>query len=261
MQPHERHDIIIQMLSAQDAVTIPELMNTFGVSIETVRRDLNTLEQQKRIRKVYGGAILYDRVGITSEVSQRMTENITEKMAIGQKCAELVNDGDTLYLGPGTTVLHAVKYLREKKNLTIITNSLHAATELLQSDATIFFIGGRLSKSSAHTEQTTDRYWDQFCPPKAIVGASGISNNFGVTDFGIGESQIMNDLLSRAANIIVLADNSKFGVVHAYVSCPLSRVSRIITGSAHKAEILRDFSDYSQRFLFVDTPSQTERAV
>lgn len=255
LQPNERYDIIIQMLSAQDMVTVAELMETFNISIETVRRDLNYLESQKRIKKVYGGAILHDRIGSTSGVSQRMTENITEKMAIGQKCAELVHDGDTLFLGGGTTVLHAVNYLKDKKGLTVVTYSLPVATELLSTDAAIYFIGGRIGNEDAHTVQTTDRYWDSFCPPKAIIGASGVSAKFGITDFGIGESQIMQDLLSRSANIIVLADNSKFGVMHAYSSCPLPNVSRIITGSQKKEEILQEFSGYSQRFIFVDVPS------
>lgn len=255
MQPNERYDIIIQMLSAQDMVTVAELMDTFNVSIETVRRDLNYLESQKRIKKVYGGAILNDRVGGISGVSQRMTENIAEKMAIGQKCAELVNDGDTLFLGGGTTVLHAIKYLKEKKKLTVVTYSLPVAAELLSSDASIYFIGGRIGNSDAHTVQTTDRYWDRFCPPKAIVGASGISSKYGITDFGIGESQLLPELLSRSANIIVLADNSKFGVMHPYVSCPLSSISRIITGSKKRDAILQEFSNYSQRFIFVDIPS------
>ena len=252
MQPNERYDIILQMLSTQEMVTIPELMQTFNVSIETVRRDLNYLEKQKRIKKVYGGAILHDRVGSVTGISQRMGENITEKMAIGKRCAELVNDGDTVFLGPGTTVLQAAKYLKEKKNLTVVTYSLPAATELLSSDATIYFIGGRIDKWDAHTEQTTDHYWDCFCPPKAIVGASGISVKYGITDFEMGDSHLMRNFLSRAANIILLADNSKFGVMHSYISCPISGVSRIITGSRQKEDILQDFSDYAQRFIFVE---------
>lgn len=254
MQPNERYDIILQMLAAQDMVTVAELMDTFNISIETVRRDLNYLESQNRIKKVYGGAILNDRVGGISVVSQRMTENIAEKMAIGQKCAELVNDGDTLFLGGGTTVLHAVKYLKEKKDLTVVTYSLPVAAELLSSDANIYFIGGRIDNNNAHTAQTTDRYWDNFCPPKSIVGASGISSKFGITDFGVGEAPILQDLLSRSANIIVLADNSKFGVMHPYVSCPIASISHIITGSKKKNVILQEFSGYSQRFLFVDVP-------
>lgn len=256
MQPNERYDIILQMLSKQEMVTIPELMQTFGVSIETVRRDLNYLEANKHIKKVYGGAILYNRMGSSSSVSQRMTENMAEKMAIGRKCAEFVNDGDTLFLGGGTTVLQAVKYLKDKKNLTVVTYSLPVAMELLSSDVTVFFIGGRISQRDAHTVQITDRYWDNFCPPKSIVSASGISAKFGITDFGIGESQILQELLSRSANIIILADNSKFGVMHPYISCPLSSVSRIITGGRQKEEILREFSDYAQRFVFAeDYPS------
>ena len=258
MQPHERYDAILQILSSQDMVTITELMHTFDVSVETVRRDLNHLEKQKRIKKVYGGAILYDRIGNITAISERMTTNITEKIAIGRRCAELVNDGDTVFLGPGTTVLQAAKYLMGKKDLTVVTYSLPVAMELLTSDATIYFIGGRIDKWDAHTEQTTDHYWDSFCPPKAIVGASGVTAKYGITDFEIGDSQLMRGFLSRAANIYILADNSKFGVMHSYISCPLSSVSRIITGSRQKEDLLRDFSDYAQRFIFVDDYAQLD---
>ena len=252
MQPNERYDVIMQMLSSQDMVSIPELMRTFDVSIETARRDLNHLEKEKRIKKVYGGAILFDRIGSASGVSQRMVENMAEKEAIGRKCAELVHDGDTLFLGPGTTVLQVVKNLKDKKNLTVVTYSLYVATELLSTDATIYFIGGRISNKDAHTKPALDRSWDFFCPPKAIVGASGVSSKYGVTDFEPGDSSIMRDMLSRAANIILVADNSKFGQVHSCISCPISDVSRIITGVQQRDDILQDFSSYAQRFLFVD---------
>lgn len=252
MQPNERYDLIMQMLSSQDMVTIPELMRTFDISIETARRDLNYLEKEKLIKKVYGGAILFNRIGSISGVSQRMVENIAEKEAIGRKCAELVHDGDTLFLGPGTTVLQVVKSLKSKKNLTVVTYSLYVATELISTDATVYFIGGRINNKDAHTEQALDRSWDFFCPPIAIIGASGVSSKYGVTDFEPGDSYIMREMLSRAANIILVADNSKFGLVHSCISCPISDVNRIVTGAHQKEDILQDFSNYVQRFLFVD---------
>ena len=113
-------------------------------------------------------------------------------------------------------------------------------------------MGGRISKLDASTPYMPGTGWDHFSAPKAIIGAGGISPDHGVTDYSADESRLLRIMLERAMQIIVLADNSKFGLVHAWVTCPLPRVSRIITGSAQQADILQNFSNYRQRFLFVD---------
>ena len=252
MQPSERYDIILQMLSNQDLVTVSELMKVFNVSIETVRRDLNYLAKEQRIKKVYGGAIPFNRTASVKGGSERMVENSAEKEAIGRKCAELIHDGDTVYLGAGTTVLQVAKHLKDRKDLTVVTNSLYVAAELAETDVELHFMGGRISKRDASTPYMPGTGWDHFSAPKAIIGAGGISPDHGVTDYSADESRLLRIMLERAMQIIVLADNSKFGLVHAWVTCPLPRVSRIITGSAAQEDILQDFSNYRQRFLFVD---------
>lgn len=252
MQPSERYDIILQMLENQDLVTVSELMKVCNVSIETVRRDLNHLAGEQLIKKVYGGAIPFNRTASVKGGSERMVENIAEKEAIGRKCAELIHDGDTVYLGAGTTVLQVAKHLKERKDLTVVTNSLYVAAELAETDVELHFMGGRISKRDASTPYMPGTGWDHFSAPKAIIGAGGISPDHGVTDYSADESRLLRIMLERAMQIIVLADNSKFGLVHAWVTCPLPRVSRIITGSEQQNDILHDFSAYRQRFLFVN---------
>lgn len=253
MQPSERYDIIMQKLSVQEMVTIPELMSTFDVSVETVRRDLNYLEKQQYIKKVYGGAILFNRKGVVQERSLRMEENLSEKEAIGRKCAELVEDGDILFLGPGTTVLQVAKQLHYHKDLTVITTSLHATMELLNTDVRIYLIGGMVDNRDANIARPhPENAWDHVCPNKAIIGAGGISVKYGVTDFSISDSLYLGRIISRASTIILAADNSKFGQVHGCITCPLPDVTRIVTGSRQQEDILRDFSAYKQRFLFVN---------
>lgn len=252
MQPSERYDIILQKLASQDLVTVSELMKDFNVSIETVRRDLNYLAGKHLVKKVYGGAIPFNRTASVKGGSERMVENSAEKEAIGRKCAELIHDGDTVYLGAGTTVLQVAKHLKDRKNLTVVTNSLYVAAELAETDVELHFMGGRISKVDASTPYMPGTGWDHFSAPKAIIGAGGISPDHGVTDYSADESRLLRIMLERAMQIIVLADSSKFGLVHAWVTCPLPRISRIITGSAQQEEILQDFSNYRQRFLFVD---------
>lgn len=253
MQPNDRYDIIMQMLSNQEMVTIPELMQTFDVSIETVRRDLNYLEKKQYIKKVYGGAILFNRKGVVQDRSFRAEENLSEKEAIGRKCAELVEDGDILFMGPGTTVLQVAKHLHRHKNLTVITTSLYTTMDLLGTDTKIYLIGGEVDNRDANIARPhPDDAWDHICPNKAIIGAGGISVKHGITDFSISDSLYLGRIIDRASSVIVAADNSKFGQVHGCITCSLQNVTRIVTGSQQQEDILQDFSAYRHRFLFVD---------
>ena len=104
MQPSERYDIILQMLDNQDLVTVSELMKEFNVSIETVRRDLEYLEQQGILRRVYGGAVLNVAIGSEPEYANRSQFKFREKNAIAATAAELIAPDESIYLGVGTTV-------------------------------------------------------------------------------------------------------------------------------------------------------------
>lgn len=253
MQPSERYDIILQMLSGQEMVTIPELMDKFNVSVETVRRDLSYLEKEHLIKKVYGGAILLNRPVSHTTVDFRLRDHANEKEAIGRAAASLVNDGDSLYLGPGTTVRQVAIHLRNRKNLTVLTDSLYVANELLNTDTEIYFMGGCIYNRGAHlSSMIPPDAWDFFHPNKAIIGVSGISANYGVTDFHPRESTMLRSIIDRAVSVLVVADNSKFGLVGPCATCALSRISRIVTGAYGKEDILKDFDAYRQRFLFAE---------
>lgn len=261
MQANERHDIILQMLTNQEMVTIPELMNAFDVSIQTVRRDLNYLEQERLIKKVYGGAILFNQPVAGRSVQDRFKTSSSEKSAIGRKCAELINDGDSLYLGVGTTVSEVAQNLRNHKRLTILTASIHVVNALIDTDFNLYFIGGAMNLHDAYTSSYMPAdAWDYFCPRKAIIGCSGISANFGVTDHNPNTAQAIKNICDRSMSVIVVADNNKFYRVGPCMLRPISQVSRIVTGFAKKEEILKDFPTYHQRFTFADgyTPDNLE---
>ncbi|MBR5571153.1 MAG: DeoR/GlpR transcriptional regulator [Oscillospiraceae bacterium] len=261
MLPNARYDIILQMLSGQEMVTIQELMNKFDVSIETVRRDLTHLEKERLIKKVYGGAVLFNRpVSQHSNVDHRLRKQVGEKDSIGRTAAELVKDGDSLYLGPGSTVRQVAFHLREHKNLTVLTDSLYVANELLNTDTELYFMGGCIYHRGAHlSAMIPPDAWDFFHPNKAIIGCGGISPNYGITDFHPRESAMLRNIIDRAVNVIVVADNSKFGQVGPCATASLSRANHIITGVHRQEEILKDFPTYKHKFIFADNyiPNET----
>ena len=262
MQANERYDLILQMLANQEMVTITELMNAFDVSIQTIRRDLNYLEQERLIKKVYGGAILFNRPALSGKAREKRNENSDEKSAIGRECAKLINDGDAIYLGVGTTVREVAKCLRNHKKLTVLTASIYVLNELLESDITVYFMGGALHPRDVYISNIIPpNAWDFFCPQKAIIGCNGVSPDYGITDHAPNTAHTIRSIVDRSMSVIAVADNSKFGQVGSSVICPMNRVNRLITGSAKKEEILNDFPNYHHRFIFADGYTPKEAAL
>lgn len=254
MQPEERYEAIMKMFDTQETVTIPQIMQSFDVSIETARRDLRAMEERQMIKKIYGGAIRYNYIGLKHDLYQnRSVSDLSEKEAIGAKCAEYIRDGETVYVGAGTTALEVAKKLKSKKDLTIITMSLHAALALSDTDFSVYFLGGRLINNECHViSEIPEQELRSFCCSKAIIGSLGISAKHGVTDSPIEYCKSLYNILQRCESVYYVGANSKFGVVHPGVTCSLANVSKIFTGSRYKENILREFDAHAHKFVFVD---------
>ena len=143
---NERMRQIMTLLLREKKVSARELTERFGVSAESVRRDLSALEQQGVVRKVYGGAVLVEEhlpEGDAEVFQVRLTEHWREKQAIARAAAALIQDGDTVFLDSGTTVGALVPLLRQRKALTVITRSLRSAAQLGMCDhLTVYCLGG-----------------------------------------------------------------------------------------------------------------------
>ena len=139
----ERQRLILDRLG-KDARSLDELSADLGVSTATVRRDLLFLESKGRVKRVHGGAIRPDMIVGEPLFNEKRLIREREKNAIAENAAKLVNDGESIYLDGGSTVLSMCEYLSSKKNLSIVTNSLMAASELMEAGHKLFIVGGRL---------------------------------------------------------------------------------------------------------------------
>ena len=254
MQPEERYEGIMKILDKQETVTLNQIMETFGVSIETARRDLRIMEERQMIKKIYGGAIRYNFIGNSYSIYKDRSEvDFSEKAAIGAKCAEYILNGETIFLGGGTTVLEVAKQLKTKKNLNIITISIRTAVELIDTDFSIYFLGGKLLNTEWHTiTEIPDSILKSFYCSKGIIGSLGISPKHGVTDSPIEYSNLVYNILQRCESVYYVGANSKFGIVQPGAMCPLNRIDKIFTGSQYRDNILEDFHEHMHKFVFVD---------
>lgn len=244
MLPQERYRRLVEYLQEHEIIKIEQLVQLFQISIETARRDLNHLEKEGVIKKIYGGATLLTKESKEAATSERLSKNQGEKAAIGKKCAEFIQDGDSILIEVGTTTLQVAKALRGKKKLTVITNSIHAVNALMGTDFDIYIIGGRVRHGEGSISGAMAiSELDNFQIGKAIIGAGGITLEHGLSDYNIEEVLVRKKVIEQAKEVFLTADNSKFGQdVLAHI-CPISDVNLVITGKQLKPELIRKFQE------------------
>ena len=251
MLPQERYKKLMDYLNEHGIIKIDKLMEMFGISIETARRDLSYLEKEGLIKKIYGGATIIEQEAKEPANAERLSKNIDEKTAIGQKCADFINDGDSVFLEVGTTVLQVAKALKNKKNLTVITNSIPIVNELMDTDFNIYISGGKIRHGEGSISGTLSMFeMENFHIGKAIIGAGGITLDYGLSDFDIEESLVRRKIIEQSREVILTADSSKFGRnVLAHIA-PISAVDIIITDRKLSRETLAEFEDAEVSIVF-----------
>lgn len=249
----DRRNQIVEMITRQRTVKNSELMERFGISIETVRRDLAYLEERGYLRRVYGGAVANDMLGGEPEYESRSQLQLTEKEAIGAAAAAMVESREAVYMGVGTTVQAMVSGMKELQGVTVFTNALRTAVELSElPGCTVVLTGGQLrGKELTLSGFPADENMANFNVDKAFIGVGGITEE-GVTDFHIGEAQLHRAMVRNAKTAIALCDSSKLGVRAMNHVCPISQIDVLITDSKAPAKLLQQFKKAGVRVIVAD---------
>ncbi|MBX4266892.1 DeoR/GlpR family DNA-binding transcription regulator [Clostridium estertheticum] len=253
MLPSERQKKFLELLSTKDVVTISEFISEFNISIETVRRDLSILEKQSKIEKVYGGARLKLISFGEPTMENRMINKLFQKQSIGKKCSEFINDGDCIFIDSGSTTYQIAKFITDKKNLTIITNSIPVLNELIDTKHDIIVIGGKVRRN----ERSIVSYdyifnFSQLNIQKSFICAGGITIENGISDYNMQEAVIRKTILERSKEIFVAADSSKFGRDVTINIAPISNVNFIITDSNLAKSMASNFNKYKSNIIIAE---------
>ena len=143
----ERQNKIMQLLRENKIVKIADIVEIFDVSYETVRRDIKNLEKNKMIRRVYGGILANEEEEVKSTDEEVISSDMDtyEKSLIGEKAASLVEEGDTILIGMGQTLWEVAKQIKNKRNITVLTNSVYVINELIDSSVNLYILGGHIN--------------------------------------------------------------------------------------------------------------------
>ncbi|MBE1445087.1 DeoR/GlpR family transcriptional regulator of sugar metabolism [Paenibacillus sp. OAS669] len=250
----QRHQAIIQKINKEKSVVVSDLIEMFGVSFETVRRDLEFLEKEGFLKRVHGGAILAD-IDYKKEqpLTFRETKFVEEKKQLVELATRYVEEGQSIALDVSTTNTEFARALKRKfERLTIITNSLPIANELVEMpNYTIILTGGVLrNQERGVVGELAEAFVSQFHADLFFMSVSGISLEEGITDYGIGEIQLKKIMHKNAKRTIALADSSKFEVVSLIKVCAIDEVERIVTDSLIDPEIVEKYANSGISIVF-----------
>lgn len=230
MLPYERQSQVMELFQHKTLVSPEDIMKRFGVSIATARRDLSHLEEKQLVKKVYGGAVLTSNAGEDIPMKERMSLHQERKSAIGRYCAELVRDGDFIFLDYGTTPLYVARHLKKRKNVTVITNSVLVINELIDTDASIIVLGGQLRKEELSLAGiSTVSALDEYQLAWSFLSVGGLSTDYGITDYHPDEIEVKKKAISRSRQTAFLADSSKFDNVSPRYICALDAVDLVVS--------------------------------
>ncbi len=224
----ERQDKILVELQLKPHVRTNELADLFGVTTETIRRDMDELSQLGKLSRSYGGALAsHAHPGLDS----RDCANVRERQEIGRRGAALVRAGETLMIDAGSTTIQLARAIALSATPVVaITNSLQIATALALSPTAkvILCPGDYLPREGAVVGVETIEFLGRFNVSRALVGASAISEH-GVTEAVPGFAAVKRAMIRQARKAHLLINSSKFGITHLTAVANLKDFQSIVS--------------------------------
>ncbi|MCI0555171.1 MAG: DeoR/GlpR family DNA-binding transcription regulator, partial [Anaerolineae bacterium] len=213
----------------------------FSISEATARRDLESLAAQGKAQRVHGGVIAVEQAPPELPILEREGEQPDEKTRIGRVTAGLVSDKETVFLGSGTTVLEVARNLRDRKNLTVITNSLPVLNLLAGiKEITVISLGGMLRESElSFIGHITEQTLAEIRVDKVIMGTRGVSLEHGLTNDYLQETLTDRAILKIGREIIIVADHTKANRVSTVLLAPLNSMHVFVTDSKADKKFLQ----------------------
>ena len=223
----KRQNDLIHLLREHKEMTVKELCALLYSSPATIRRDLRELEERGLLKRSFGGAVLVEDYSNQLPRDLRYSTNIQQKKALCARAAQLVHDGDTLFIDASSTTYFLAPYLKKHKELTVITNNPSLSLLLSEMKIHNHCTGGEmLNDSFALVGRDAERFVSRIHAHKCFFSARGYADF--ISDSSRPERDIKEEMLAHADHAIFLADSSKKGNVYPYPVVDLDSVEKVL---------------------------------
>nr|WP_275955873.1 DeoR/GlpR family DNA-binding transcription regulator [Oceanobacillus polygoni] len=225
---------ILNQLEENEKVWVMDLAQTLGVTPETIRRDLAELEMNERLTRIHGGAVPFIQTHREMTFEKKMSLHIEEKKRIAKRAAELIQHGDTIAVDVGTTTVHLADMLDDVQGLTVVTNSLSAASrfnyaiEEQRITGQVIMLPGITNPYQASVRGTyTVEFLKRFSFNRAFISCGGV-NNSSIYDFDMDESLVSESMIHCSQESILLTDASKLDTKSLFEIGPIRNISKVL---------------------------------
>ena len=227
----ERQKRITELLKENGSVFVKELSAELGVTEETVRRDLEKLEQQGTLLRTHGGAVPLDENIHELSLEKRKAANTTAKAHMASKAAKFILPGDTIFLDASTTTFYIAKELKKMKNITVVTNSLRVMNELADTpDIKVIAVGGMISRNQSLVGSLAENnIKNNYFVNKMFFSSRGVSAASGILESNEQECAIKQSMMKNATVKIYLCDKTKIDRIGFVQLADISDIDCIVT--------------------------------
>lgn len=211
MLPKERQRRIVDIVNENGSCSVAELSEQLDYSKPTIRRDLNTLEQEGLVDRSHGGAVPVDKVGAEQSYGQKEVQHLESKQVIAERAVEAVRDEEIVFFDGGTTTMQVARRMLDERRYVAVTNSPQLADELVETADEVKLTGGTLrGKTRALVGPTAEQFMHRTNFDLVFLGTNGIAADAGLTTPSEDEAEIKSMMVEKSKRVVLVCDASKF---------------------------------------------------
>ena len=226
---YERQQRILHYLEEKKSASIRELAQLLFTSEASVRRDIEVLEQEGYVKKIYGGVLLSRYQNGVVPVNLRDSDHSSDKEEIARRAAELIRDGDTVIMDASSTVRRIIKYLGHRRDVKIVTNNHRIFSECAGMSLKLYCVGGSYyPENHAFAGPAAEQYLQSISADLLFFSSQGISEEGIISDASEAESSLRRTMIARARRQYFLCDSSKIGVERMFSLCHKDDITGIL---------------------------------
>lgn len=250
----ERQQKIVELVNEKTSLRVSELSQIFSVTEETIRRDLEKLEKEKKLRRSHGGAVKLHQSAREIPYTEREVTNVQEKREIALEAVKHVVERDTIILDASTTAYYMAKALPDVP-IIVVTNSLNVALELSKKkEITVISTGGILdSKSMSYLGPLAEASLEDYHVNKAFISCKGIHLSRGISESNEQQARIKRKMLDTADINFVMVDYSKFGIQAFARFAELDMIDHVLSDQKLDNDYVQQLSERAMNVVRVDT--------
>jgi DeoR family fructose operon transcriptional repressor len=251
MHAEERLDQALQFLQQNGVGHLAELATHLGVSVSTVRRDLDELEQEGHVHRIRGGAVYIRHSESEPPWDSRWQDHADEKRRIAAAAAQLIREGEMVLLDMGSSNLYLAQQLHGLKRITVVTNSLPVMWEVGKDpDISLVALGGELYHEERYFRgPLVEQVLGQMRVDRLFLGISTIEAEYGLSEFHYTEVPLKRALIRASRQTIVLAHGAKVGRASHFRVCPVSDAGMLITDPSADPDEIRKLERAGMRVM------------